>query len=81
MGSSVSFIGNFLTPYAFVLRYNRGGIILILGFHLLGIINIQTLNFEKRIHMTQKPMRLMGVFVIGMAFLSFDRPSECVSMN
>ncbi len=45
-----------------------GGIILVFGLHLLGIINIKALNFEKKIHLKEKPMHLAGTFVIGMAF-------------
>ena len=35
---------------------------------MLGIITIQTLNFEKKVHVTKKPIHLLGVFIIGMAF-------------
>ena len=68
LGASASFLGGFISEYTFILRYAGGGIILILGLHLLGIINIQTLNFEKKVHVTKKPIHLLGVFIIGMAF-------------
>lgn len=67
-GASASFLGGFASKYSWVVRYMGGGIILIFGLHLLGLINIKGFNFEKRIHIKQKPLHLMGTFVIGMAF-------------
>ena len=67
-GASASFLGGFVNQYSWVIRYLGGGIILIFGFHLLGLINIKGFNFEKRIHVKKKPLHLMGTFVIGMAF-------------
>jgi cytochrome c-type biogenesis protein len=67
-GASASFLGSVFTQYAYVVRYLGGAIILIFGLHLLGIINIKALSFEKRIHLKQKPVHLLGTFIIGMAF-------------
>jgi len=67
-GASASFVGSVFTEYAFVIRYLGGGIIVIFGLHLLGVINISALSFEKRIHVKQKPVHLVGTFLIGMAF-------------
>lgn len=67
-GASASFLGGFASKYSWVVRYLGGGIILVFGLHLLGIINIRGFNFEKRIHVKEKPLHLMGTFVIGMAF-------------
>jgi cytochrome c-type biogenesis protein len=67
-GASASFLGSVFTQYAYVVRYLGGAIILIFGLHLLGIINIKALAFEKRIHLKHKPVHLLGTFIIGMAF-------------
>ncbi len=67
-GASASFLGSVASQYSWVVRYLGGGIIIVFGLHLLGIINIKGFNFEKKIHVKEKPMHLMGVFVIGMAF-------------
>ena len=67
-GASASFLGSVASQYSWVVRYLGGGIIIIFGLHLLGIINIKGFNFEKKIHVKEKPLHLMGVFVIGMAF-------------
>lgn len=68
LGASASFMGGLISNFTWLIRYAGGGIILFFGLHLLGFINIKGLNFEKRIHMNEKPMHLMGTFVIGMAF-------------
>lgn len=67
-GASASFLGGVATQYSWVVRYLGGGIILVFGLHLLGIINIKGLNFEKKIHIKEKPLHLAGTFIIGMAF-------------
>ncbi|MFH2058225.1 MAG: cytochrome c biogenesis protein CcdA [Pseudomonadota bacterium] len=67
-GGAASFLGNFLAEYEWAFRYIGGTIIIVFGLHLLGIININAINFEKKIHVRKKPFHLMGIFVIGMAF-------------
>ncbi len=67
-GASASFLGGLAAQYSWVVRYVGGGIVLVFGLHLLGILNIKGLNFEKRIHVQKKPLHLAGTFVIGMAF-------------
>ncbi len=67
-GGAASLVGNLLTEYGWIIRYIGGGIIIIFGFHLLGIININALNFEHKIHVKEKPLHLMGTFLVGMAF-------------
>jgi len=68
LGASASFMGGIIARYSWIVRYVGGGIILVFGCHLLGVINIRRLNFERRIHLNEKPMHIMGTFVIGMAF-------------
>ncbi|MBF0111411.1 MAG: sulfite exporter TauE/SafE family protein [Desulfamplus sp.] len=68
LGASVSFLGGVISSFSWLIRYVGGAIIIIFGLHLLGIITIKSLHFEKRMHISEKPMHLMGTFVIGMAF-------------
>lgn len=67
-GGAASALGTFLTDFGWIIRYVGGAIIIIFGLHLLGIININALNFEKKIHVQQKPVHLAGIFLIGVAF-------------
>lgn len=68
LGASASFLGSAMAKYTWLIRYSGGGLIIVFGLHLLGIINIKGLNFEKKIHLSKKPLHLMGTFLIGMAF-------------
>lgn len=68
LGASASFLGGMAQKFSWVIRYVGGGIIIVFGLHLLGLINIKGLNFEKKLHVSEKPVHLLGTFVIGMAF-------------
>lgn len=68
LGASASFLGGMTQKFSWVIRYVGGGIIIVFGLHLLGLINIKALQFEKKLHMNEKPVHLLGTFVIGMAF-------------
>lgn len=68
LGASASFLGGLAQKFSWVIRYVGGGIIIVFGLHLLGVINIKALNFEKKLHVNEKPVHLLGTFVIGMAF-------------
>lgn len=68
MGASASLLGGLTFQYAFILRYLGGAVVIVFGLHLLGVINIRALQFEKRFHVKEKPFHLMGTFFVGMAF-------------
>ena len=68
LGASASFLGGLARDWAWILRYFGSAVIIIFGLHLIGVINIQALQFEKRFHVQEKPIHLMGTFFIGMAF-------------
>jgi cytochrome c-type biogenesis protein len=67
-GASASFLGGIASRYSWIVRYFGGGMVIVFGLHLLRIINIKGFNFEKKIRVKEKPLHLMGTFVIGMAF-------------
>jgi len=68
MGVSASFLGSLIIKYTDFIRIVGGFVIIIFGIHLTGLIRIPGLEFEKRIHFTQKPVHLLGTFFVGMAF-------------
>ena len=67
-GASASLLGGLVSEYDWAIRYIGGAVITLFGLHLLGIINIKALQFERRFHVNEKPLHLAGTFVIGMAF-------------
>jgi cytochrome c-type biogenesis protein len=68
LGASASFMGNLIVGYKDAIRIVGGVLILVMGLHLTGLIRIRWLEFEKRVHVQQKPLHLFGTFLVGMAF-------------
>ena len=66
-GASATFVGKILLTNSFPLRILAGIIIIIFSFQMLGIINLNFLNYEKRI-LTNNNNSVLSPFVIGMAF-------------
>jgi len=66
-GAAASYLGQVLLQNSEILRIIAGLIIIIFSLQLIGIININFLNFEKKIY-TQKNNNIWFSFIIGMAF-------------
>ena len=66
-GATASYLGQVLLQNSETLRIIAGLIIIIFSLQLIGIININFLNFEKKIY-TQKNNNIWFSFIIGMAF-------------
>ncbi|MDB9937543.1 cytochrome c biogenesis protein CcdA [Candidatus Pelagibacter sp.] len=66
-GAAASYLGQVLLQNSEMLRIIAGLIIIIFSLQLIGIININFLNFEKKIY-TKKNNNIWFSFVIGMAF-------------
>ena len=45
-----------------------GVLIILFGLHFMGLLSINLLNREARVHLERKPAGLFGAFVIGLAF-------------
>jgi len=68
LGASASFIGKWLTQNIVIFNKVAGVIIFLLGLHVAGFLRIKALNYEKRIHTSQKKFGIIGSIFIGMAF-------------
>ena len=66
-GAAASLLGQILLQNSQTLRIVAGLIIIIFSLHLIGILNIGFLNFEKKIY-TKKNSNIWFSFVVGMAF-------------
>jgi cytochrome c-type biogenesis protein len=66
-GATASYLGQVLLQNSETLRIIAGLIIIIFSLQLIGIININFLNFEKKIY-TKKNNNIWFSFIIGMAF-------------
>jgi cytochrome c-type biogenesis protein len=68
LGASASYLGGLLAPHKSAIRVVGGALIILFGLHLTGIVRIPFLQHEKRVRLQQRPLHLMGVLLIGMAF-------------
>ena len=68
LGAAASSLGAFLIGAREWLRMGGGLLVMLFGLHFLGWLRIPGLEFEKRLNIQKKPLRLAGVFVVGMAF-------------
>ena len=66
-GAASTFLGQVLLQNSYELRIIAGLVIIIFSLHILGIINIKFLNYEKRINTNISP-NLFSPILIGMAF-------------
>jgi len=68
MGASASYLGQLLAQYQDWIMKGGGVLIILLGIHFTGIINIPFLQMEKRFEMRKKPLGYAGSFLVGVAF-------------
>ena len=69
LGMAASFFGTALLDYQDEIRWVGGTVIVLLGIHIMGVINIKALNREKRLHFfKEKPSGLIGSFLVGIGF-------------
>ena len=66
-GAASTFLGQVFLQNSYELRIVAGLIIIILSLHIIGLINIKFLNYEKRIQ-TNISKNLFSPILIGMAF-------------
>ena len=66
-GAASTFLGQILLQNSFELRIVAGITIIIFSLHIIGIINIRFLNYEKRIQ-TNSNTSIYSPILIGMAF-------------
>ena len=66
-GAASTFLGQVLLQNSYELRIVAGLLIVILSLHIIGIINIKFLNYEKRIQ-TNTNTNFYSPILIGMAF-------------
>ena len=66
-GAASTFLGQMLLQNSFELRIVAGLVIIILSLHIIGLINLRFLNYEKRIQ-TNISRSFFSPILIGMAF-------------
>ncbi|MBI3753716.1 MAG: sulfite exporter TauE/SafE family protein [Deltaproteobacteria bacterium] len=69
LGASASVAGELLRTYQDIIRKIGGIAIVLLGIHIVGIINFSILQRDKRLRFfREKPAGILGSFLIGVGF-------------
>ncbi len=68
LGASATALGALLLQRLSALRVVAGAVIVLLGLHLIGILKIPFLQYEKRLEVKSRPITAVGAVVVGMAF-------------
>lgn len=68
MGVASSLMGQWLKDYTEVIRIGGGVLVIIFGLFISGIIRLDFLMKEKKIHLKGKPAGYIGTFLVGLTF-------------
>jgi cytochrome c-type biogenesis protein len=68
MGATASAVSLFIAQHIGLLAVIAGVVIILLGLHFLGVFRILVLYRDLRFQVHDKPVTLLGAFVVGMAF-------------
>lgn len=68
MGASASYLSALLQGARAYMRVIGGLFIIVLGLHIIGVFRIRALEFDKRVHIKDRPLHFLGAFLVGMAF-------------
>jgi len=68
LGATATGLGAMLKAHQDLLRQIGGLVVMILGLHMMGLIQINALLYEKRIHLKARPPGYLGAFLIGLSF-------------
>lgn len=68
LGLSAAALGSFFLSYQTEMGYFSGIVVIIFGLHFLGLIRVPLLNKELRLELKPGGGRLLGAYVLGIAF-------------
>lgn len=68
LGASATALGRALNHYQVWLQRLGGVLIIAFGLVCLGVVKLDLLNQERRLHLEQKPVGFLGSGLVGMAF-------------
>jgi len=68
LGAAASALGQFLAQRQALFNRIAGAVIIIFGLHTMGVLRIEWLYQEKRVHTSRKPAGFLGAAVVGIAF-------------
>ncbi len=68
LGATATAAGQFLRTYQDTLRVVGGTLIVLFGVYLTGLLPIPFLSRERKVHLTGKPLGVLGSVLVGITF-------------
>ncbi|HVO11816.1 MAG TPA: cytochrome c biogenesis protein CcdA [Vicinamibacteria bacterium] len=68
LGAAATLVGTLLQEHKRTLGMIGGALVIVLGLHTAGVFKIRWLLSEKRASVQEKPLGLVGAYVVGLAF-------------
>jgi cytochrome c-type biogenesis protein len=68
LGAAASVLGQFLLERQEIFGRIAGAVVVVFGLHTMGVLRIEWLYQEKRVHTSRKPAGYVGATLIGIAF-------------
>ena len=68
LGASASAIGSFVLTRKTLFGRIAGAVVILFGLHTMGVLRIEWLYQEKRVHTSKKPGGPFGAMLVGIAF-------------
>ena len=68
LGAGATAIGSALAAHKALVGRMGGVLIIFFGLVSMGVIKIPALQMEARVHLQEKPLGVLGAFLVGMAF-------------
>ncbi len=68
LGAAATLVGELLKEHKRTLGMIGGVVVIVLGLHTAGVFKIRWLLSEKRASVQEKPLGLLGAYVVGLAF-------------
>ena len=68
LGAAASAIGQFFLQQQALFGRIAGAVIIVFGLHTMGVLRIEWLYKEKRVHTSRRPTGVLGAGLVGVAF-------------
>ncbi len=68
LGAGASALGQLLLAYRVWIARVGGVLMILMGLWMMGVLRMDTLQQERRVHLSDKPLGYLGTVVVGIAF-------------
>ena len=68
LGASSSYMGSFLRDYQDIIMKAGGLLVIFFGLFIMGVIKLDFINREKKVHLQEKPAGYIGSVLVGIVF-------------